>query len=186
VCVGGATISKGTISVARLGAPAGNERIAFKGVLDFQPGQPAIVDPISSGAQVLIEDLATGSAMGAFDLTRLTTPIPAGGPGTGCAPKDGWRKKAYRNLSGALAPPTCPAGSARGLTSISFVDQRTKGKGIRFTVKTRKSTVTLGSGPLRGTIVLGATPADSLAGRCGVVTFTPSSCRRKGATLTCR
>lgn len=171
--------------IAKLGAPTGNERITFKGVLDFPLGQPATVDPASTGAQVLIEDLATGGAVGVLDLTHLTTPIPPGAPGTGCGAKDGWTKKGYRNLSGALAPPTCPAGSAHGLTNMVLADQRSKGKGVRFAVKTRKSTLTA-AGPLRATIVLGATETDSLAGRCGVVTFSPSSCKLRGATLTCR
>jgi hypothetical protein len=53
-------------------------------------------------------------------------------------------------------------------------------------VKAKRASIPSVTGPLRGTFVLGATATESLAGDCGVVTFTPGSCKRRGTTLTCR
>lgn len=186
VCANGASISNAIITLSKLGVPSGNERVTFTGRLDFPAGVPSTFDPVTTGAQVLIEDLATSSPMGAFDLTALTLPVPPGAPGTGCAPHDGWRGTTYHNTSDALGPPACPAYSANGLKVLKLLDRRARGKGISFAISARNATIGAVTGPLRGTIVLGATATESQAGECGVITFDAGHCIRKGATLRCR
>jgi hypothetical protein len=181
VCLGGTTISKVAIVVKKVGAPPGDERVSFKGALAFAAGTPAIFDPANKGAQVLIEDVGADDAP-ILALTHLTNPVP---PGVGCA-GDGWKKTTYKNGSGAIDPPVCTAGSAGGLKKLKVKDKRAKGKGIAFKVTTKGSTVATIVGPLRGTIVLGATVAESLAGECGVHEFASASCRQKKTTVTCK
>jgi hypothetical protein len=179
VCAGGTTISKAKIVIRKVGAPPGDERVTFSGVLDFPAGTPAVVDPASKGAQVSIEDLGAPGVL--LALTHRTTPIP---PGAACG--GAWKKTAYRNSSGALDPPACTAGSADGLRLLKLKDKRAKGKGIAFKMTTNGSSIGSVTGPLRGTLVLGATVVESLAGECGVHAFGAGSCRQKKTTVTCK
>jgi len=185
VCIGGTTISKAMLTVKKLGDPPGNEALAMKGTLDFPAGFPAGVDPSTKGAQLLIEDLGSGNAA-VFDLTYRSTAIPPGAPGTGCNPKDGWKKLAYKNVSGALDPPTCTARSADGLVALRFKDKRTRSKGIAFTAKAKNAQLPVLVGPARITVVLGGTVTESEAGECGVIAFEAGSCKHKKTTLTCK
>jgi len=185
VCVGGTTISKAMLTVKKLGDPAGNEGVVMKGTLDFPAGTPAVVDPSTKGAQLLIEDLGSGSAA-VFNLTYLATAVPPGAPGAGCNAKDGWKKLAYKNVSGALDPPTCTAKSADGLTALRFKDKRAKSKGIAFTAKAKNAQLPVLVGPARITVVLGGTVTESQAGECGIHAFEAGSCKRKKTTLVCK
>ena len=182
------------IKITGLGAPLGDEKLSFKGRLAFPPGVPSGFDPSANGAQVLIEDLGSGAAA-VFNLTYLTTPVPPTAPGTGCdSSRDGWKtnkpktRHKYKNKSGAINPPVCTAGSAKGLNLIKFKDERAAKGVIAFIVKTKDSALSQPVGPLRGTIVSGATSAESAGGQCGTVTFSPSACRYNpnGSTLTCK
>jgi len=185
VCTGGTTISKAALVIAKVGAPPGDESVTLNGRIDFQLGIPHTFDPASSGAQLLLEDLAgTGTTL--LDLTYLTNPIPPGVAGTGCGLRDGWKGPRYKNTSDRLGPPTCTPKSAGGLTLLRFKDLRAKGKGVSFAAHTKNSSFSASStGPFRVTLVVGATADAGLAGDCGVVTFTSDRCRVKRGTLRC-
>lgn len=182
VCLDGTTISHAKLVLSRIAPPTGDEGIVFKGTLDFAAGRPATFSPATTGAQILVEDLATG-ATALFDLTHRTAPVP---PGPGCdTKKDGWKKTAYHDKSGEL-PPACGTASADGLVALRFADRRAKSKGIPFVARTKHSTFMTPSGPFRGTIVLGATSAASLAGDCGTVTFDASRCKTTRTAIRCK
>ena len=153
------------------------------GALDFHFGEPRSFDPSSSGAQLLLEN---GNGTPLLELTYRTNPIPSGLVGTGCAPPDGWKGMRYRNVSNALGAPTCAPGSAGGLTLLRFRDRRAANHGIQVSVRTKGSTLPAVAGPLRVTIVLGATSAESLAGTCAMHTFAADRCVLRRGALRCR
>jgi len=189
VCSAGTSIKAPQITISKLGAPGGDEKLVFKGKLVFPPGTPSTFDPLSNGAQVLIEDLGSGGTA-VLDLTGFTHPVPAGAPGTGCNAKDGWRanKKrttyTYTNKSNFLDPGGCSV-SANGLTQVKFVDRRASAGIIDFTVTTKGSVLPTPVGPLRGTIVPGG-DSQSAADECGRHTFSASSCSAKRTTFKCK
>jgi cysteine-rich repeat protein len=192
ICSGGATINGPLVRLSRLSGPLGDEGIIIKGVIAFGPGVPAIVGPSSKGAQIRLDDLGSGSSA-IFELSYLTNPVPPGPPGTGCGTGDGWKSNAsgkhlYRNRSGAIDPPACTSGSANGLSLLKFNDQRAVGKGIRFVAKAKNAFLPIPQGPLRFSVVLGATAAASDAGECGAYVFSRLNCgyNGSGTTMTCR
>jgi hypothetical protein len=166
--------------VKRVGAPVGDEDFVFTGALAFAAGRPAVFDPATSGAQVLLEDLGSGGGA-IFELSHRTTPVPGG---SGCERRDGWRGARYTNRSGRIDPPACPADSANGLRSLRFKDQRAKGKGIAFAAIVRHANLGQPVGPFRVTVVTGASPVSSVVGDCSTHAFT--ACVKKRTTLTCR
>jgi hypothetical protein len=107
---------------------------------------------------------------------------------------DGWKSNAsmttqiYKNTSGASDAPTCTAGSVNGLRLLKFKDKRTSGDGIQLIAKSKSSTISAPIGPLRVTVVLGATAAAGSAGECGTQVFSASMCQYKGSgkVLICR
>ena len=179
VCVGGGTIDKAFAKLAKLGG-ASDDTFVFGGTITTS----ATLDPLARGAQVLLEDLGGPATL--LDLTAATAPIPPGAPGTGCGPKDGWKKTTYKNTSGALDPPTCPGGSAHGLRNLRFKDKRAKGKGLLFRAQGGGRSFGNPSGPLRMTVVLAADEAAGLGGECATQTFAAGSCVRKKTSLRCR
>ncbi len=90
VCSDGTSISKPAITISKLSAPSGDEKLVFKGKMVFPPGTPSTFDPLTRGAQILIEDLGAGGTA-VFNLTGFTNPVPPGALGKGCNPKDGWK-----------------------------------------------------------------------------------------------
>ena len=147
-----------------------------------------------------MEDLGR-SAGATYDFSFRSTPIPPGAPGTGCDPRDGWTTRGvvhrYRNRSNSIDAPTCTAGSAGGLVSVSLVDRRATTGEIVFRVKglhaildyiSTEHLVNQLVGPLRGTVVLGATRSESAGGDCGTYSFTGAQCTRdaSGRKLTCK
>ena len=90
------------------------EILRVKGSLFFSGGIP--VSSLDVGAQILLEDLGSGSAA-VYELTTDTTPVPPSSV-TACDPREGWRisgkRTLYRNRSGALDPPACTAGRQAG------------------------------------------------------------------------
>lgn len=179
VCAGGVSISKAVVVLAKLQLPAGRQKMVVKGRLDFPAGAPAALDVAAQGAQLLVEDLGTGTDV--LALTHRTHPIPPGAPGPGCAAKDGWKGTTYANASRALDPPACTPGSAGGLQTLAFKDKRARGKGIAFLASVKGGTFAPPVGPLRVTVVLGATPEAGLAGLCGTHAFAPAGCAARGA-----
>jgi len=195
ICNGGINISQAFIKASRLGFPLGDEKIVIRGTLVFGPGVPATFDPSSRGAQIRIDDLGSGGSA-IFELSYLTKPIPPGPQGTGCNARDGWKSDApgrylYKNRSGAIDPPACTPGSAKGLSLLKLMDLRAIGDGVPFIAKARNASLPAPSGPLhislvgplRISLVLGATAGASNAGECGTYTFSPGDCVY-GHTLT--
>jgi hypothetical protein len=175
------SIVSGSVKLTKLGDPAGNDGILLRGSLEFPAGTPAVFDPVTRGAQLRVEEVG-GPLL--LDLTS-TSAIPPGAPGTGCAPKDGWKKTSYRNTSNALGA-GCPAGSAQGLTLLKMKDKRAKGGGIAVKGLVRGTTLDTPAGPLRLTVVLGTDAAAGAAGECGVITFADGACALKKKTYGCK
>lgn len=194
LCANGTAMVEPALKIRQLGPPIGDEKLIFKGGLAFVPGVPPVFDPLSTGAQILVEDLGAGEAA-VFDLTHLTHPIPPGGIGTGCDPlRDGWQvnntriRHAYRNASDAIDPPACTFTSANGLKLLKFRDTRATKSVLKFLVKAKQATIASPIGPLRATIVLGATASAGAAGECAVHAFSTLGCRYNSSrtALICR
>lgn len=189
VCIAGTTLSKVALSIKKIGSVKHNGALSVKGTLDFTPGTPAVVSPSTRGAQLLIEDLGSG-ARSVFDLTHFTSAVPPGPVGSGCGKKDGWKKLAYKNASGAFDPPVCGTKAGTGFT-LGFKDQRAKlqkgkSKGIAFTASARGLDIDAFVGPARVTVVLAGSAGASDAGECGVYAFEPTSCTRAKDKLVCK
>ena len=187
ICSDGAIAGGAQAKLAKLALPGGDEKILIKGALQFGPGTPAILDPATKGTQILVEDLGAGNAA-IFELSTATTPVPGG---AGCGPDDGWKANGagttftYKNKSGAL-PPDCSPGSANGLSLIKVKDKRARGGGIAFKAKAKNATIPAVVGPLRVTLVLGATGAESAAGECGGTQFDTADCSASASGFKCR
>ena len=183
-CTTGGYVSADQVVVGGLGGSGGNESVQWRGKLFFPQGIPATA-PYTDGAQLLIEDLGAGDTR-VFDLTATTNPVPAVAQGVCDSTRDGWSvsqsKTTYKNGSSELDPPTCTPGSARGLTRLQYKPHSTRDLDFQATVK--NATLPALVGPLRATLVLGATQAAGDAGQCGV---SPSlSCTGTGTRRRCR
>src|SRR5262249_45885264 len=110
--------------------------------------------------------------------------------GAGCGPKDGWKANGagtshkYLNKTGAM-PPGCAPGSANGLALIKFKDQRATHGTISFKIKAKNATIGTPVGPLRVTVVLGASATQSDDGDCGAVPFAAAQCAAAGSGFKC-
>jgi cysteine-rich repeat protein len=173
-CVNGAAIADTAIMTFQgMTAPSGRQSYKLKGKILAPPVAAGEYDPSAEGLEVVIT--STGLVHGLF----APAAIPPGPPGTGCGPRDGWKKKVgassraytYKNASGAL-PPDCVPASARGLRSVKLRDRIATGGGFEFDFKVAKTTLgATPSAPLMATVVLGQGPAVGLAGRCGRIVF---------------
>lgn len=170
-CIDGAAIAPNAILTFQgATAPAGRQSYRFKGLVTDPPVDPLAYDPLALGLEVAITSGGT--------LVHEVR-IPPGGPGTGCGPKDGWKRKGrsaswgYKNASGAL-PPGCATGSARGVRTVKLADKSATGGGITFDVKVSRTTIGMNPPvpPVIASVVLGQSPGDGLAGRCGRIIFT--------------
>lgn len=198
LCTAGTTIAKPKLVVRKLGGVVGDEVLVLQGVLDFAPGEPSGRTPLEldlRGAQVRIDDLGAGGTT-LLDLSGVAA-IPPGAEATVCdaRKKDGWKANVrattytYKNRTGALPAASCAPGSALGLSSAGFVDQRgARVPGVKLTLRTGKASVPTPTGPIRVSVVLGASSATGTAGECGVHEFDMSDCRLNGpgTTLLCR
>jgi predicted outer membrane repeat protein len=181
VCADGVAIVRPRLIVQRALASSGEQAMKLTGRLALSAGEPIAFDPATAGAQVLVEDLGHGG-VAVFELSHRSGAIPGG---AGCDARDGWTKAHYTNASGRI-PPACIAGSANGLRTIRFKDRRKKGKGIAFQLATTGSRLPSLVGPLRMTIVLGASAIASSVGDCGSHAFAPGNCTIRRTTLRCR
>lgn len=178
-----ATLSNVTVRVKKYAAPAGNEKLIVKATLPVASGVPASLDPATTGLQVRLHDLGAGTPL--LDLTG-DTPVPSGVRGSGgCGSKDGWKKLAYQNQSGAIAPPLCPSGSAAGVRTVTLGDKRKKSKGITFSLVAPKASLAPPVGPLSVAIVLGGDAA-VVEGACGTFSFAPGTCKPSGKSWVCK
>ena len=187
LCTGGGAIGGVRVVLSHLGGVVGDDRLRLTGDLTLSPGMT--FDPVTDGLQLRVTDVgAPGSSL--LDLSRLAAPIPPGEPGSGCGPRDGWQASgggySYRNLSGALDPPTCTPNSAPGHVRLKL--RRVSDAVTTLTLKIDGATFRPPTGPLRPIVVLGATATPGDAGRCGTASLPTVSCRSQAnATgLTCR
>src|SRR5215510_324910 len=187
LCTGGGTLDAVRVIVSHLDGVAGDDRLRLTGELALSPG--TTFDPVTDGLQLRVADTgAPGSSL--FDLSRLAAPIPPGSPGNGCGPRDGWQASgggySYRNVSGALDPPTCTPNSAPGRIRLKL--RRLSDTQTMLTLKVDGATFAPPTGSLRPIVVLGATAAAGDAGRCGTTSLPAIACRSqaKGTGLTCR
>jgi CSLREA domain-containing protein len=177
LCASPAAIDKARVTVTKLNAAPGRQKVVVEGTLRLADGVP--LDPAASGVQVLVEDLGNPAAA-VLDLTSAGA-VPPGGRGTGCGGKDGWKGATYRNKSGSLDAPTCTPGSAAGLRELTLKDRRRKGKGVHLALEARKARVVGPVGPLAVTVVVGDTGAP-----CAEHRFDAGACKLTKKRLRCR
>lgn len=184
LCTAGGSMFGTRIDVAGLGRSPGAQSIKWTGTLAWPQGRPGGF-PFDGGAQVLVEDLGSG-ARALLDLTAATNPVPASSAGSCDSRKDRWKisgsKTRYLNGSGKLSPPSCPAGSASGLSKLEY-KQLWLGD-VGFSLQTKKQSLPGPvTGPLRATVVLGPTASAGAAGACAV--SNALACRAVGSKLRC-
>lgn len=185
LCTNGGYLYAGDIKLTGLGAGADRQGLLLKGKLFFPQGIPAAA-PFTDGAQILIED--AGSAFAAvFDVTNLSVAVPPESAGA-CDARDRWTASAtrtlYRNVSTALDPPTCTAGTSRGLHLLKYRPR--SGVDLDLLARARRTTIAAPVGPLRATFVLGSTQAAGDSGACSVGPELPCTTSPSGRTLRCR
>lgn len=183
LCSGGGALGAVSLKLGGLRSEPGRQSLSLKASLFFPAGIP-VAAPYVDGAQLLIEDLGSGSAS-LYELSRFTTPVPPQTAGV-CAAGDGWdaARTMYRNRSGALDPPACTAGSANGLGQIRY---RPRGPlDLDLQLKARNATIAAPVGPLRLTWVLGATQAAGDGGQCALSTAVTCSSNRSGSVRKCQ
>ncbi len=113
----GGSFLKSSLSLVAIAFPAGDERLKVNARMHLHDPLPNVG---VTGFQLLVEDVRNQYAP-IVEWSARTLAVPPGGPGTGCAPKDGWTNTGaayrYRNTSNAF-PPGCAPGSANGLHEI--------------------------------------------------------------------
>src|SRR5262249_31936779 len=157
------------ITIGRLGGRPDDETLQLKGKLFFANGIP-VAAPYDGGAQVLIEDLGSGGAT-VFELSEANTDaLPPASAGTcAVAPAPLRRPPATTANTAArppCSPPACTAGTARGFFQLQYRPRSSRD--LDVLVKVKKGSIGAIVGPLRATVVMGATQADGDAGRCAV------------------
>lgn len=173
------------MTTTKLSAPDGEQRLLVKGTFNVATTVPPI-DPSQNGVHLYFAD--EGGVL--FDLSLPPTPVCGVGDGwatAGSPPNRIWK---YRNRSGAL-PPSCAAGSARGLTSVQIKDLRASTKqAFQFKAKAKAATL-LGelSTPINRiqvSLALGAQPSPGTAsqqakvGQCAEAVLTGNPLPAKG------
>lgn len=194
-CLAGSAVRKPRISLSHLGEPSGDERAVFAGEIVVGDGPLSEFDLASvmdQGIQFVVTDLGAGGGP-ILGLNRFSTPVPGGARGTGCKPKDGWRKLSgreqyvYINSSDALPNANCARGSAAGLQKVRLWDERVSRGTIRFRIRLKGASILRPVGPLRLTMVLGGTADASIDGACGSRSFLGAECRsNRPSSMRCR
>lgn len=192
---GSGAFQKSAINLVGLGRPVGDERLKITARVAFPEPLP---HGSTDGLQLLLHSFVPEYASLAEWSVR-TLSIPAGGPGTGCDPRDGWTTSKngashrYRNHSDAL-PPTCLHGSANGLTEVRLLRKSADWRTVDVKVRAKDArladipTFDEGQGPLLWfSVTLGATLGPDNAARCAN-TRPPLHCvpNGKGTAITCK
>ena len=185
LCTAGGSLLSPQITLTKLGGTPGDDTLQLKAKLFFAQGIP-VAAPYTNGAQVLIEDLGSGNAA-VFELSEANTDaIPPASAGACDARRDFWKSTPsstqYKNGSTALDPPSCTAGSSRGLFLLKYRPRTTRDVDVQL--KAKKASLGTVVGPLRATLVMGATQADGDAGRCAI--SAPVACSAAGTSLRCK
>ena len=185
------------LQLKKLNKAPGGQQISAKGLFNPASGGPSI-DPAANGVHLRIES----------DSGEIYDVNLPGGPG--CGPKDGWKvdssrtKWSYKNKSGALPSEGCAPGSARGVTTLKFLDMTGKSKqAYSFSMKIKDALLTaLPNNPqeIRFSLSLGAETSPGVpgeaadAGQCAEFFIMgdpiPGSkpapyCRTKSSTFEC-
>lgn len=189
-CDGAGSMQKARLTIGKLHLSQGEQSVSFTAEIAFADGALDELDPLANGLQILIEDEDSGLAL--VDLTADTTPVPGGGPTSGCHPRDGWRVNgkgttwSYRNKSGAYDTDACTS-SEPGQLTVKVIDKRAKKGVVKVIVRAKSMTAIEPSSRLRGTVALHG-GADAMSSACGDYYFEPSDCRwnGSGSTLRCR
>ena len=186
LCRGGAKLENVLLEVKGIGMPVGSQVLSVQGRIVFPPGAQVDLDLTDLGAQVYVAGRGLQTVQ-LLDLSTSTKTIPPGSSGSGCDRiADGWRSSGsrvvYRNRSGAIDPPACSVGSARGLKLLSFADRRSLQGAIKFKLQAKgisvagdRSTSTIDDA-VRVTVVLGRSAAAGNAGKCATIDL--SNCSR--------
>jgi cysteine-rich repeat protein len=180
VCAGGTGIVRPRVTILTGREELGDEKLLVTGRLLFPPGSPAVLDPSSTGLQVVVESVAAPI----FDLSHRTSPVPPSTPDA-CDPRaDGWKGRParglfrYSNGSGSIDPPACTDGSANGLHGIRIVDRRERAGQIRFSFRAAGATIPEPGPTARLSVVLGASPGAGSGGACGRIDLVCSGWRK--------
>jgi cysteine-rich repeat protein len=151
-CTLGASVTKHKLTLVKLVAPAGDEKLSLKGEALLAPSVTAALDPIMAGARLLIVDalgapvVDTMVAGGAYD-TGLRTGWKVNGSATAWTYKNPGTHPQGLTLVGVKLVPATP-----GLVKV-----KAKGKAGTYPVN-------LSALPLRATLVLA--PPTAQAGEC--------------------
>ena len=97
--------------------------------------------------------------------------------------------QSYKNYSKAIDPPACTPGSAQGLTYLKIKDRRASRGTVEVSVKIKNAFITAPVGPLRATLVFGASATESAYGECASTNATgaiPCAFTPSGTTMRCR
>jgi uncharacterized delta-60 repeat protein len=166
-----AVATKHTLTLARLLAPSGDERVALKGqaLLETTAG----IDPVTDGVRVIVED--------ADDATVLDATIASGAYDRGS--RIGWKVGGggtawtYRN----------PGSHPQGIRLVGVKLSKSDPRLVKFKVKGQNAAYPLGTLPMRATIVL-APPSDlCIAASWPATPPVSPSCRlRNAATAACK
>jgi hypothetical protein len=172
----GQNATKARLSLRKLDKEHGEQSLSAKGSFEPAVTTPTI-DPGTNGVTIRLSDADTG--------TLVEVSLPGGAPGGGCDPKDGWTLKGsapgtpgkkvwkYINRTGAVDPPLCAPGTARGIKKV-IVKDLDSGT-FRYIVKGKNVTLSAQPsdpiGTLRFAVGLQAQPegfagAASTAGQC--------------------
>jgi cysteine-rich repeat protein len=177
--LGPAVASKASVTLSKLLAPAGDEKVSFTSLFTAVPGA-ADIDPLVDGVRFLIAD-ASGALP--IDVT-----IPGGA--YVAADKAGWKVNGaatawtYKN-AGSVVP------AIGGITTVQIKRFPAKPGTLQVKVLGKKGSYAVAALPLVGTIVLD--PPVAASGRCGEAWF-PNTAPLKpscvatggGKTVKCR
>jgi hypothetical protein len=169
-CTNPAAVERRKMTLVHLDAPAGDERVKFKGTITIPASPP--IDPAANGVRLLITDAA------GIDVLDVLVPGGAFDPVT----RNGWTARGggtafiYRDRRDV---------TIGGITKI-VLKQPSPGT-LRFVVVGRDGTYTV---PQPGTIIasLNLEPSANPASQCGDAIFGSPDCisRAGGARLTCK
>ena len=173
-CGSGGAVVQPRIALRRLGAPAGDELLDFRGRVGVPSPFSPPLDPVATGVGVLVRD-AAGAAV-------VDVMVP-GGP-FDPATRNGWTATrsgtAWRYLHRGPNPPG-------GITAVDVSDLSKKTPGlVKFRVKGTGLAAAPSELPLSALLVLDPPTAET--GQCGAATFTDArhACTARGDAVQCR
>lgn len=174
-CETGGSVEKARLFLKKLDTAPGDDTLLFKGELTVPtPFNPAL-DPVGSGAALVVED-STGARL--LDVT-----LPGGDYDR--ATKTGWQAArsgtSWRYVNKSATPPG-------GISLLTIRDLSSKQPGllrVRAVGKRGSYPVDPANLPLTGLLVLD--PPTAATGQCGIATFAaPQGCTSDGKSVKCK